>query len=176
MPTERGKWFLGRIWPRSARPAVVVSIDTGYARHLNSLTFSRLGDIWADGCILRLFRVLMNSRSVHSQNSWDAFMYHLYDHVRGDYFRINHLFDSKEPSLDDVDRIPELQRQVRSQLALKNDVSATARALWASQFFFELDEVCKYHLGAYQCHGSILCKATSSRALLGAIQAAFLSP
>ena len=129
--------------------------------------------LFVDGFIPRLIRAYMFSRSVHAQNSWDALMNHLEDHVRADHFRLNLLFDGEEPALDDVEQMPDLRRQVHAQLNAHNDCHAIARALWAAQFCFELDRVPEYRLGTFRCHGAILCRNLSSATLVCHLQTKF---
>ena len=175
-PTEAGGWELKVIWPATGTPAVVVSIGTGFSNEPESPIPATLHGMWGlltDGYIMRLFRSLIFSRSMHGQNSYATVINNLEEHVRGNYFRMNLSLETKEPALDDADKIPELRRQVRSQLTYQNDCTAIARALWASRFYFKLDDIPKYHLGTYQCRGSILCQSTCPPALIRHIKIKF---
>jgi hypothetical protein len=126
--------------------------------------------LFSDGFIPRLIRAFVNSRSVDAQNSWDALMNHLEDHVREDYIRMNLVFDGEEPALDNVEQMHNLPRQVRSQLESHNDCAKAARMLEAALFCFELDKKADYGLGTFRCHGAILCRVFPSSSLVRKLQ------
>lgn len=180
-PAEQGHWERKILWPSTAKAAAVVSIGTGCSQRLSSPRstgeqqlsggfISRIFKaILVDSFIARLSRAYKFSRSVDAQNSWRAFMNHLEDHVRADYFRMNLFFDGEEPALDDVEQMPDLPRQVHAQLH-QNDCPAVARALQSAQFFFELDSELDHRHGTFRCHGGILCRSLSSLTLVHHLQ------
>jgi hypothetical protein len=129
--------------------------------------------LFVDSSIPRLLRALRFSRPFHAESAWRAFMNHVGDQVRPDYLRMNLFVEGEESALDDVDKMPDLRRQVQSQPNLYNDCLTAARNLWAGQFFFELDEEPTYYQGAFRCHGAILCRSLSPFWLVHHLQSEF---
>lgn len=185
-PAEHGLWECKIIWRQPySKAAAVVSIGTGCSHRFNSPRstderqlhqggfIQRILALILDSSLFRVLRAFLSSRQVDAQNSWDALMNHLEDHVRPDYIRMNLFFDDAEPALDDVERMPDLVRQVNEQLKSQNDCPAAARILWAAQFFFELNGEPDYRRGTFRCHGAILCRSLSSYSLVRYLETIF---
>lgn len=78
------------------------------------------------------------------------------------YFRINIALE-KEPPLDDVSEIPEMENVARTFLKAY-DLSSITQALFAASFFFELHPTTGRQ--SCRCHGTIRCRSPDTRALV----------
>jgi hypothetical protein len=154
-PLVAGLWEMEAIWPDASRPDVAVSVGTGFSRDVKG----------PNGFIWRAIRAFLHSPSLHGENGWMALINSLRDDERSNYFRFNFEFQSEEPELDDVSLIPDLREEVRLFMKI-GYLNACRDALWASTFYFELDEQREYCLGAYKCKGSILSKTSANVGLL----------
>lgn len=162
-PTEAGLWELGKIWPRCAQPTMVLSIGTGSRSASAGHSGLAPRGIIQDGFVARAYRAFMSSPSLDGQSSWLALLNGVDESVSGNYHRLNLTFDGPEPELDDIGQMMDLPRQVQSQFTLPPELKMK---LWASRFFFEIEDEPKYFLGYYVCRGNILCLFRDARALL----------
>jgi hypothetical protein len=87
------------------------------------------------------------------------------------YFRINIALD-KEPLLDDVSKIPEMEHLARSFLKTY-DLSSINQALFAASFFFELNKKSFTSSQSCRCYGFILCRSPNTGALIRRILAEY---
>jgi hypothetical protein len=85
-------------------------------------------------------------------------------HDRHRYFRINVALE-KEPLLDDVRGIPEMERLAEA-FVKDYDFSSIIRVLFAASFFFELHFKPFTNSQSCTCHGSIRCRSPDTRALV----------
>lgn len=83
---------------------------------------------------------------------------------RHKYFRIN-IPLSKEPLLDDVSKMPELEDLAATFLE-SYDFSNLTQAIFASSFFFELFSKPVTRMTSVVCSGSIRCRSPDTRALI----------
>jgi hypothetical protein len=171
-PLQLALWELPTIWPSSPKPAVAVSVGTGYSVAA-PLTDVPLRGILKDGFIPRVFRSLMASPSLHGQNSWSATMNSVEPHFRYCYHRLNLPLDATEPEMDDVSQMPWLRSQVENFLTIDDGPIRAAHALWAASFYFELEQLPAYVDGLFSCQGNILCRRSAGGVFTDAIVSQF---
>lgn len=88
---------------------------------------------------------------------------------QADYFRLNVPMESGGVALDDVDQMAPLQSITRGYLMANSVYDGIVEAIWASNFYFELDRPLEYCFGSHVGHGAILSRTTSCLALIQAI-------
>ena len=161
-PVRPGMCEVARIWANKECD-IVLSMGTGYQEQLSSPIAPNVRNLFQDGTVARLYRAFMSSLSLDGENSWKDHWSGLEKTTKGQHFRLDLPLNGKEPALDDIDQMPELQRQVRCHLG---ELSGLARVFKAVSFFFELDEPIIGERLGYRCRGSILSRSPNSRALL----------
>ena len=105
-------------------------------------------------------------------------MNRLSEQDREDYFRLNLPLQDFEPRLDDVEHIDALRQRTESYIEVPSVLAQCERishALWASSFFFELEERPKFSNGVFTCHGYILCRRPYGQRLVTQIRQTFPS-
>jgi len=137
-------------------------MGTGYQEHVSSPKAPNVRNLFQDGTVARLYRASMSSLSLDGGNSWKDHWSGLEKTTKEHHFRLDLPLKGKEPAIDDIDQMPELQRQVRRHLG---DLKGLARVFMAVSFFFELDEPIIAEGVGYRCRGSILSRSPNSRAL-----------
>ncbi|KAI9727191.1 MAG: hypothetical protein M1834_008499 [Cirrosporium novae-zelandiae] len=155
-----------QIWPMDSKPDIVVSVGTGFSPQPISPKVPLIRGIFHDGFIPRLFRAWKWSPSMDGQISWNDHVNRLDEIMRNNHFRLNSALQGEEPGLDDVDRMEELRHSVTHYLFTHDDLYAVVRALWATAFYFELDDLPLFSRGTYRCYGSILSRSPDSHALI----------
>lgn len=150
----------------------MVSIGTGYQVKPTSPRAPNFRNILQDGALVRLYRASMPSLSLNGENCWQDHFYGLEKDIRASHFRPDLPLQSKEPRINDVEKMPLLQDLTQSHAV---DLEEIARALKATSFFLELNThlVRKGH--SYTCYGSILCRSPNNQALVDSILAEFPS-
>ncbi|KAI1510411.1 Patatin phospholipase [Pyrenophora tritici-repentis] len=158
-PIDPAEWESKAIW--DGDPDLAVSIGTGFAQDPDSpQTVSgrlRLRDRFFPR-LLRLFNAMLNA-----QSGWEDHLNRVHKDERHKYFRINIAMD-REPPLDDVGKIPELENLATTFLQ-GYDFSSITQALFAASFFFELHRK-PVARGTSVCSGSIRCRSPDTRALI----------
>jgi hypothetical protein len=172
MPTEPIEWELEKIWPSACKPGVVISVGCGYKNDPVPDLEPKIRSIWHDGWFFRLIRSMLSSRSLHAQNSWEAFMNGKDRASRLNYFRLNWETQDteREPELDDATQITPLRRKGQNSSISLDDCRT---ALWASRFFWEFDFEPEYNHGTWSCRGRILCQSRTPLHLLANILAVY---
>jgi hypothetical protein len=142
---------------------VVVSVGTGYAQTPSSpqTVSRRLG--LKDRFFPRLFRLF--DALLNAQGNWNDHLNRIDTDQRHKYFRVNMLLE-KEPLLDDVEKIPEIESLADSCLR-EYDFSNINQGLFAASFFFELYQRPSLLWGGnYVCKGAIRCRSPNTQALI----------
>ncbi|EMD85640.1 hypothetical protein COCC4DRAFT_66816 [Bipolaris maydis ATCC 48331] len=150
-PIDPAEWESKAIWDTA--PDMIVSIGTGFARDPESpeVILRRLG--FRDRFFPRLFR-LFNAEHLNGVPRDE----------RHKYFRIN-IPLSKEPLLDDVSKMPELEG-LASNFLESYDFSSLTQALFVNSFFFELFSKPVTRMRSIVYSGSIRCRSPDTRALV----------
>ncbi|KAI4940887.1 hypothetical protein J4E91_011144 [Alternaria rosae] len=146
-PIDPAEWEAQAIWGTS--PDLALSIGTGFARDPGSpqIVSRRLG--LRDRFLPRLFRLF--NAVLNAQSGWDDHVNRVPRDERHKYFRIN-IALTKEPSLDDVGKIPELE-DLAADFLRGHDFSNITQALFAASFFFVL------HRKPVAKRASVVCSA-----------------
>lgn len=164
-PIDPAEWESKAIWNTS--PDLVLSIGTGYKQDPGSpaIDAPRPRLRFKDRFFPRLFRLF--GAVLDAQSNWED---HL-NRVRADqhhkYFRIN-IALQEEFSLDEVDKIPTMERLAKTFLHSYN-FSSIVDALFAAAFFFELHQRPVAKKNTCVCLGSIRCRSPDSNALVARI-------
>lgn len=150
------------IWPSGARPDLVVSIGTGFARpQLSEDSSTRFFD---RGFIGRAVRTFLYSPAVDGNQGWQDALDSIPEDLKADIFRLDRPLPGVLPALDDVGRIEELND-------FNYDIpEELSRAIVATSFFFELDGEPLFSDGVFHCQGSILCCKQDLAAVLSVTQ------
>jgi hypothetical protein len=106
--------------------------------------FTALGQLW--NTATSVFDNILNCTKI-----WNDFRV---DFSRQRYIRINPDLGFPVPKLDDVERMPDVQKAVHEQMHTNARVKEIAHRLIASTFFFEKTEAStKEREGGYECYG-----------------------
>lgn len=152
--------------PSAKRSALKVSLGTGkapdYEPELHGSN-SWWGDMW----LFRLARALWSAidghdngdatRRMEERNNED-------EHKtgkrrrRGEYFRFNVEFLSRQPRLDDSNKMPEMKSLAHEAMLHSKPLIRLARCITAELFVFELESIPRKENGKYSCTGYILCR------------------
>jgi hypothetical protein len=151
-----------RVW-KDGECDIVLSLGTGYKKQVISPMAPKFRNVLQDGAFARLYRASMSSLSLSGENSWSDHWHGLHEKTKARHFRLDLPLTDREPSLDAVDKMQELQELVRRDSGGLKDLS---RALKAASFFFELDQPLARKGSSYTCTGSILCRSPNSQALV----------
>jgi hypothetical protein len=158
-PIDPAEWESKAIW--DVNPDLAVSIGTGFAQDPDSPQTVSGRLCLRDRFFPRLFRLF--NAMLDAQNGWDDHLNRVHKDERHKYFRINIAMD-REPPLDDVGKIPELENLAATFLR-GYDFSSITQSLFAASFFFELHRK-PVARGASVCSGSIRCRSPDTRALI----------
>jgi hypothetical protein len=159
-PIDPAEWESKALW--DAVPDVALSIGTGYSRDPDSPQVVSQRLRFRDRFFPRLARLF--NAVLCAQGSWNDHMNRIKPSDKYKYFRINMALD-KEPSLDDVSKIPEIENLARTFLKTY-DLSSVTKVLFATSFFFELHRKRYTSRTSCMCYGSIRCRSPDPRALI----------
>lgn len=164
-PIDPAEWESNAIW--NTGPDLALSIGTGYTQDSGSPTIaaskSRLR--FRDRFFPRLFRLF--GAVLDAQSNWEDHLNRVRADQRHKYFRMN-IALQEGFSLDDVDKIPEMERLAKTFL-YNYDFSSIIDALFAAAFFFELHKRPVTQKNSCVCLGSIRCRSPDSKALVARI-------
>jgi len=162
-PIDPAEWEAQAIW--GTTPDLALSIGTGFARDPGSpqIVSRRLG--MRDRFLPRLFRLF--NAVLNAQSGWDDHVNRVPRDERHKYFRIN-IALTKEPPLDDVGKIPELE-DLAAAFLRGHDFSNITQALFAASFFFVLHRKPVAKRASVVCSGSIRSRSPDTRALVARI-------
>lgn len=164
-PIDPAEWESKAIWNTS--PDLALSIGTGYMQAPGSPTIAapRPRLRFRDRFFPRLFRLF--GAVLDAQSNWEDHLNRIHADQRHKYFRMN-IALQEEFSLDDVDKIPEIERLAKTFLH-SYDFSSIVNALFAAAFFFELHQKPVAQKNSCVCLGSIRCRSPNSNALVARI-------
>jgi hypothetical protein len=132
-------------------PAYVVSLGTGSSKHIPH----HADGFW--GMLLRMWG-FFNSR-FEGERSWRDFVL---DHprlqARGKLFRFDVAFDGKAPSLDNIDRIPEMKDLAFDQYASSATIDELELTVGVDMFYFELRCPTRDDMDEIVVAGRVLCR------------------
>ena len=148
-PVDIATWEVQRIWPRYAKPDLVLSLGTGRVKVSNAPSER-------SGLISRLWQVFMTS--IDAESAWWRVMNRLNDAKRKDYLRLNFELPDSMVDLDDVTCMEHVRGLLHSQPKLNQDCRVVVASLLASSFYFALDSRPCYSAGSWLCTGVILCQ------------------
>jgi len=159
-PIDPAEWESKAIWDTT--PDLAVSIGTGFARDPESpqTVSGRLG--LRDRFFPRLFRLF--NAMLNAQGGWDDHLNRVPKDERHKYIRIN-IALSREPELDDVSKMPELE-DLAATFLRGYDFASITQALFAASFFFELHRKPVAKKTPVVCSGSIRSRSPDTRALI----------
>ncbi|KAH7065101.1 acyl transferase/acyl hydrolase/lysophospholipase [Macrophomina phaseolina] len=141
------------LWPERGSPDFAISIGTGTS--FEEAAFEPRSPV-RDRTLSRLFRALM--RSFDGEKAWKDFMNAIPEQHRHRYHRLNLNLDGPEPDIDDVSSMKLLKSQAQNYLRSSPKLTLIRESVFASIFYFELEDIPVYQSGAYLCVGHILCR------------------
>lgn len=148
--------------PSLKDPDVVVSLGTGAPRISSSPRTTDFRHVILDGYVPRLWRSYMSS--FNGQKIWDELMNTVDERKRNDYIRLNPVLPTKEPAIDNTDRMHELRETVHV-LEMYWECERTLYALFVTSFYFELIRLERIREGLYRCYGTIRCRLSGKSIL-----------
>ncbi|KAF7445907.1 Patatin domain containing protein [Pyrenophora tritici-repentis] len=159
-PIDPAEWESKAIW--NTTPDLAVSIGTGFAQDPESpqTVSGRLG--FRDRFFPRLFRLF--NAMLNAQGGWADHLNRVPRDERHKYFRIN-IALSREPALDDVSKMPELE-DLAATFLRGYDFASITQALFAASFFFELHRKPIAKRTSVVCSGFIRSRSPDTRALV----------
>lgn len=156
-PINIALWECKKIWPQVTQNEVdyVVSLGTGTCAPIDASTThnSSNGSSWKDLFILRLYRSLM--ASMDGQKIWTELRNQLPEGNIDRYFRLNVQFKGREPQLDDIKSMHQLNRIKPSRFVHTSLMTDLVETMLANQFFLELTRLPTYQGGVYSCAARI---------------------
>ncbi|KAK0631476.1 hypothetical protein B0T14DRAFT_3900 [Immersiella caudata] len=165
------------LWPEFRHPDVMLSIGTGHAEPTDSATIQGYNKTSEHPGMLsnwrHLFQILRNNMklALDCERIWDEYYNFTVPSLPGPsskrLIRINPTIRGVLPALDEVHRMDELRRDVRSYLeTAKPRIDEVAHQLVASSFYFQLDSVERGVHDRDRVEGKLFCRfATQSEEL-----------
>ncbi|PWW77221.1 FabD/lysophospholipase-like protein [Tuber magnatum] len=161
-PTSIGLWEWPHVCPDAGEPDLVLSLGTGSALY-TQLSIDRFpirsphpsrsnGPVRRNSFLLRAYRSYMYL--LDGEPAWQRLLGGLPLRRRNRFYRLNINIPGREPSIDDTTEIPGLCENGPPIHAL----NATAWAMIASLFYFELERPPVYGQWVYTCEGQIRCR------------------
>lgn len=147
------------IWPSTKKPDLALSVGTGYASDPHEHVQGTPG-VFMEGALSRMIRATIFSPCMDGHQGFHEALNYLTEYNQPDVFRLDHALCGQVPRLDDVDSLTEMSGlpfTVADELV---------RALLATTFFFELDEIPIHKRGIFHCRGSILCARRQVQTIL----------
>jgi hypothetical protein len=147
------------LWPEKPRPDFMLSFGTGKS----TTSDYRLGpqSPVTDRCLLRLKNLLMSY--LDSEKAWVDFYSTLPMDWRPRYHRLNVEIIGPEPSIDDIASLDHLRQLAETSVACNREAVLVQDSIYASLFYFELENDPEFNDGAFQCYGSIFCRLSMDR-------------
>lgn len=154
-PLNIALWETKYIWPGKSID-FALSIGTGLTK-LESTTFAAgPHSPVRDRFLPRLFRTFM--KSMDGERIWSGIYNSLSERDQPKYHRLNVPLHGTEPLLDDTSAMEDLKHQSMRWAEQRDTFTPLLDSIYASMFYFELDQ---YHMredGLYVCNGSIHCR------------------
>jgi hypothetical protein len=145
------------LWPTSPNPDVFISLGTGSVASELAPRISKFRNFLVDGWMPRIYRSF--SSSFDGQNAWREVIGVMDKISRESSFRFDLSVPGGLPRLDDTECMDRLSVLVHSRPSGLESHKDAVAALLATSFYFQLDTVPEYHIGLFQCVGSIRCRA-----------------
>ena len=155
------------IWPAAQSHDLLVTVGTGHVPSTGKDDIQDLSrGILHYGAPLRLWRAYKSSPCMDGVQAYKEGLNQVPYFMRSKKFRLDYTLEDL-PRLDDVGKL--------SQLAtLPYNVSdELVRAVLATTFFFELDELPEKANGQFHCRGSILCARQNAREIMARVLVEF---
>lgn len=141
------------LWPERGHPDFAISIGTGTS--FEEAAFEPQSPV-RDRTFSRLFRALM--RSFDGEKAWKDFMNATPEQHRHRYHRLNLKLAGPEPDIDDISSMQWLKSQAQNYLRTSPNLKLIRESIFASIFYFELEDIPEYKGGVYLCAGHIFCR------------------
>jgi len=160
-PVEMARWESQHIWPDKSEPDFVLSVGTGTVKPTPAWTAIGPRSPVRDGFMRRLYDTFM--RSLDGERAWKEVNNSLSATSRARYHRLNLQLKGAEPCIDDVSVMSPLKEQAESFIRSSAEAQLVRDSLYASMFYFELDDVPRFDGDAYVCVGHIFCRLDLDR-------------
>ncbi|KAL2367582.1 hypothetical protein RJZ57_008055 [Blastomyces gilchristii] len=152
-PIRLGLSEVRRLWPRTPKPHVVISLGTGTVSRVLKTSDSR--NILLDGWLPRIYRSYMSS--FDGEETWNELQGELDDQTRKNYFRFNHSFTGARPSIVDIGAMENISQSIQKNPPEAHKMEEALLTLLASSLFFKLDSIPEFQNGFFLCVGTIRC-------------------
>jgi hypothetical protein len=155
MPMDIMYWEKNQIWPEKQDLDFGISIGTG-ARKVPLLSKIGPQSPVKDGCALRMFNAFLER--LDGEREWYRFKHSLPQHLRTRFHRLNIPLE-KDVSIDEVTSIETLQAESEDFIKKHpSEIISVVDSIFASNFYFDLENMPKYCDDGYHCTGSIFCR------------------
>ena len=115
------------------------------------------------GCVSRLLEAFLDS--FDGEQEYIRFCNSLPKDIRHRFHRLNIPLQDKEPSIDDIEAIGDLEHSTEAFMqANPTNLVHVFDYIYASLFIFELDGMPDYVDGAYHCSGTMFCRLKQTEA------------
>ncbi|KKZ60267.1 hypothetical protein EMCG_04994 [[Emmonsia] crescens] len=152
-PIRLGLSEVRRLWPRTPKPQVVISLGTGTVAKILKPSYSR--NILLDGWLPRIYRSYMSS--FDGEDIWNELHDELDNQSCKNYFRFNHSFVGARPSMIDISAMEKISRSIQKHPPMVDKMEEALSTLLASSLFLEMDTLPEFRTGFFHCVGSIKC-------------------
>ena len=148
-PLNIALWESRFLWPQKGEPDFALSLGTGTPYRRSSST-SPVKD--------RFFQRIMKTfmLSLDGEKTWDEFVNSLPETSRSRFHRLNLSLSSSNLGIDDVSIIENLKRRAQEHFEADAQVRLVRDSIWASLFYFELEDCPQYVDSKYVCAGHVL--------------------
>ena len=108
------------------------------------------------GSLSRILRCC--KRIFEPEVAWVDLLNEIPEASRSRYHRLNIQLNGPEISIDDITSIQPLREQTRKSITTNSQLQSIRDSLFASMFYFELQETPKFINGEFECKGYIYCR------------------
>ena len=98
--------------------------------------------------------------NLDGEREWKKFYNSVPMEARSRYHRLNVFFDGPEPNIDDLSSLKDLKQLAHNSITSSIQATLVKDSIYASIFYFELDDVPHFVNGNFQCQGTIFCRLT----------------
>lgn len=154
-PLNIAIWETKYIWPgRSIDFAL--SLGTGITKRESTCFKAGPHSPVKDRFLPRLFKTFM--KSMDGERMWREIYNSLPDRDKPKYHRLNVPLHGTEPLLDDTSAMDDLKHQSLGWAQQRDTYTLLLDSIYASMFYFELDQYYMREDGLYVCTGSVHCR------------------
>ena len=146
----------GFLWPEKGDPDFALSLGTGTSEgNGNAFAVGPQSPV-RDRFFSRLYKTFM--LNLDGEQAWRELINTLPPEKKPRYHRLNLSLKGPEPAIDDAAAMTLLKSYAEKSVASAAQFSSLLDSMYASMFFFELDDIPSFTGDSYHCCGHIFCR------------------